>query len=104
MRMAQAGAAGRSGMNAPQRLAGWMLSQLRWMVPQREQPVRSDTVARVAAALAVALPLATPGTRVLPPELLWQAAQLASAEALVLAWLGGRGAASETAAQARGNP
>lgn len=118
MRMAQAGGAGRDGRHKPsppQRLAAWMLSQLRWMVPQREQPVRSDTVARVAAALAVALPQAAPGTRVLPPELLWQAAQSASAEALVTAWLGGHGvgtavaavasgAARETAAQARGNP
>lgn len=101
MRMAQAGGApGQAGATAPQRLAAWMLSQLRWMVPQREQPVRADTVARVAAALAVALPAATPGTRVLPPELLWQAAQLPQAEGLVGAWLAGRapGDAAEPAA------
>ena len=94
MRMAQAGGAGSTaGRSAPERLAAWMLSQLRWMVPPREQPVRADTVARVAAALALALPQATPGTRVLPPELLWQAAQLpqaAHAVELVAAWLASR--------------
>jgi hypothetical protein len=93
MRMAQAGGAPAAArVSAPQRLAAWMLSQLRWMVPQREQPVRSDTVARVAAALALALPQAAPGTRVLPPELLWQAAQSPQAPAaddLIVAWLGG---------------
>ncbi len=91
MRMAQTasapGGAGGHGKSLPERLAAWMLSQLRWMVPQREQPVRSDTVARVAAALAVALPQAPPGTRVLPPELLWQAAQSARADDLITAWL-----------------
>lgn len=92
MRMAQVGAPAAAGqLSAPQRLAAWMLSQLRWMVPQREQAVRVDTVARVAAALAVALPAATPGTRVLPPELLWQAAQGATPPAdLVATWLGGK--------------
>jgi hypothetical protein len=30
---------------APQRLARWMLSQLRYMIPAREQPVRADSVA-----------------------------------------------------------
>ena len=101
MRMAQAGGATAAGRSAPERLAAWMLSQLRWMVPQREQPVRSETVARVAAALAVALPQATPGTRVLPPELLWQAAQLPQATDtvdLVAAWLAGRWPVREEAA------
>lgn len=94
MRMAEAGAAAAAGeLSAPQRLAAWMLSQLRWMVPQREQAVRVDTVARVAAALAVALAAAAPGTRVLPPELLWQAAQGSTSPAdLVAAWLGGEAA------------
>ena len=44
------------------------------MVPQADLPVRTDTVARVAARLAVALRQATPGTRVLPPDVLWAAA------------------------------
>ena len=101
MRMAQAGGLqgaagpGDGGRSLPQRLANWMLSQLRWMVPQRDQPVRSDTVARVAAALAVALPQATPGTRVLPPELLWQAAQLQRVDGLVAVWLAGPDAKDE---------
>jgi hypothetical protein len=90
MRMAQAGGApGRAGRSLLHGLAAWMLSQLRWMVPQREQPVRADTVARVAAALALALPAAPPGTRVLPPELLWRAAQQAQADRLVTGWLAG---------------
>lgn len=105
MRMAQAGGPpGAAGRSAPQRLAAWMLSQLRWMVPQREQPVRSDTVARVAAALAVALPHARPGTRVLPPELLWQAAQLPHADAVVQEWLDGRVAGSDGAAASNAYP
>ena len=113
MRMAQtagaagaAGAPGGAGSNAkslPERLAGWMLSQLRWMVPQREQPVRSDTVARVAAALAVALPQAPHGTRVLPPELLWQAAQSPRADELIEGWLAGRQIPGIPGQRARGD-
>ena len=60
------------------------------MVPQGDQPVRTDTVARVAARLAVALPQAAAGTRVLPPEVLWAAAQMPQADALVDDWLAGR--------------
>lgn len=111
MRMAQAaGPAGPAGTpgaarrTPPERLAAWMLSQLRWMVPQREQPVRSDTVARVAAALAVALPQAPPGTRVLPPEVLWQAAQTPQADALIASWLAGRPVHGDGAAGGSGYP
>jgi hypothetical protein len=88
MRMAQAsdGAVG-SIRSAPQRLARRMLAQLHWMVPQREQAVRVDTVARVAAALASRLSHAAPGTRVLPAALLWQAAQQRDPAAVVQAWL-----------------
>jgi hypothetical protein len=90
MRMAQGGDADRvSALSAPQRLARWMLSQLHWMVPQREQAVRVETVARVAAALASRLPQASPGTRVLPAALLWQAAQQRDPASLVAAWLEG---------------
>lgn len=85
MRMAQAGS-GDGALAAPQRLARWMLSQLHWMIPQREQPVRAETVARVAAALAVAAPGA-PGTHVLPAAVLWQAAQQRDASAAVAQWL-----------------
>ena len=69
-----------------------MLGQLQWMVPQRDQPVRSATVARVAARLAAGLPESAPGTRVLPPELLWAAAQAPKSDAAVDAWLDGAGA------------
>jgi len=90
MRAAQAGSAGAAAAGAPARLARWLLGQLHWMVPQGDQPVRADTVARVAAHLALALPHAAPGTRVLPPEVLWAAAQLPQADAVVDAWLAGR--------------
>jgi len=94
MRMAQVGSDGAAllqGLRSrAQRLADWMLSQLHWMVPQRDQPVRSATVARVAAALAVALPGAPRGTRVLPHEWLWLAAQGSDAEGLLAGWLAGR--------------
>jgi hypothetical protein len=86
MRMAQ-DARDAPGLDAPQRLARWMLSQLRWMVPQREQPVRAETVARVAAALAVQLHDAPHATRVVPATLLWEAAQSRDAAAVVAAWL-----------------
>lgn len=90
MRSAQA--AGPSGIRKPwpERLAGWLLGQLHWMVPQRDQPVRSRTVARVAARLAAVLPDAAPGTRVLPPEVLWTAAQGHVEDDVVDAWLAGR--------------
>lgn len=94
MRTAQAGVHGAAPQAAPARLARWLLGQLHWMVPQGDQPVRSDTVARVAAQLALALPQATPGTRVLPPELLWAAAQAPASEAVVDDWLAGRPAAA----------
>jgi hypothetical protein len=88
MRVAQEGPALQALLSAPQRLALWMLSQLHWMVPQQEQAVRLETVARVAAAWATLWPCAAPGTRVLPPEVLWQAAQVRDASAVVATWLG----------------
>jgi hypothetical protein len=90
LRMAQQGDDGAAPLGAPQRLARWMLSQLRWMIPQHEQPVRGVTVARVIAQLALLLPQATPGSRVLPAALLWHAAQGGDAGALVQGWLDGR--------------
>lgn len=89
MRMAQSEGAAQ-GLDAPRRLARWMLSQLHWMVPQREQPVRAETVAKVAAALAVQLPDAPHGTRVVPAVLLWRAAQQRDVPALVAEWLTSR--------------
>lgn len=87
MRMAQSASGEVAALDTPHRLARWMLSQLRWMIPQHEQPVRAETVAAVAAALVRRLPAAAVGTRVLPAALLWQAAQLRDADAVVAAWL-----------------
>jgi hypothetical protein len=89
MRMAQNDRAV-EGLDAPRRLARWMLSQLHWMIPQREQPVRVDTVAKVAAAIAVRLHDAPPATRVVPAALLWQAAQQRDVQTLVAQWLAPR--------------
>lgn len=90
MRLAQAGLPAATSASAPTRLARWLLGQLHWMVPAGDQPVRIDTVARVAARLALALPQATPGTRVLPPEVLWAAAQTPDSDKVVDDWLAGR--------------
>ncbi len=90
MRSAQAGATDAKA-TAPARLAHWLLGQLHWMVPPGDQPVHTGTVARVAARLALMLPQAAPGTRVLPPELLRAAAQNPASEAVVDDWLAGHG-------------
>lgn len=75
----------------PRRLAAWWLSQLRYMVPQREQPVRAVVLARCVVQLLQLLPASAPGTRVLAPEALWQAAQNeAGLEAAVSTWLASR--------------
>ncbi len=86
VRAAQAGGAAASGPLL-ERLAAWWLSQLSWMVPQREQPLRAITLAQLMVQLARQLPLAPPGTRVLAPELLWQAAQAADPLAVLNGWL-----------------
>lgn len=54
------------------RLAAWMLSIFKYMVPSSEQPVRT---VKVAEFLAIALRLAPAGIHVAAPELVWQAAQ-----------------------------
>lgn len=68
------------------RFAAWWLSQLKLMVPRREQPVLADRLAAFAVALARRLPLAPTGTRVVPAEVVWQAAQ-GDADAVIDAWL-----------------
>lgn len=73
-----------------QRLAHWMLSQLQMMVPQRERPVRARKVAEFAAQLAALLPASPAGTRVVPPELVWEAAQTMDASVLANQWLNGQ--------------
>lgn len=76
-----------AGRPALQRLAGALLSQLHWMLPQREQPLRPAVVAGFVAALLDALPRAGPGTRVAPPELLWDWSRPDGGEAVLQAWL-----------------
>jgi len=85
LRAAQLAPAAQGGSRA-QRLARWWLSQLQWMIPQREQPLRAVKLAELAVQLAQLLPQAPQGTHVLPPELLWQAAQ-GHALAQLGAWL-----------------
>ena len=89
MRTAQAGAHERISHPA-QRLAHWMLSQLQLMVPQRDRPVRAQKVAQFAAQLAAGLASSPPGTRVVPPETVWEAAQTDDIAGLAHAWLNGR--------------
>lgn len=89
IRTAQAGVHERATHPA-QRLAHWMLSQLQLMVPQRDRPVRAAKVAQFAAQLAARLPASPPGTRVVPPETVWEAAQTDDVAGLAEAWLNGR--------------
>lgn len=69
------------------RLAMAVLAQLQWMVPQRDQPLRAAKVAQFVIALARALPEAGAGTRVAPPELVWDWAQPEGGDRLLVAWL-----------------
>lgn len=75
-----------------QRFAAWWLSQLRWMIPNQQQPVRVPQLAALVAELALRLPAAPPGHRVLPTELLWQAAQPGARPNLLADWLHGAAA------------
>jgi predicted transcriptional regulator len=82
------------------RFAQWWLSQLRWMVPEREQPLRAAVLARLAVQLArrlSALPVsaAATSTYVVPQALMWQLARDADeGEARLDAWLAARAAGS----------
>jgi hypothetical protein len=73
-----------------QRVAGLVLSQLSWMVPTQEQPVRAARLAVVVAQIARRLPAAPVGARVMGPELVWQAAHDDDPGPRVDAWLHGR--------------
>jgi hypothetical protein len=89
VRPAQAGG-GTAGGSWLQRVAHGVLAQLRWMVPQREQPLRPLKVAQFVAQLARQLPLAPPGTRVVAPEWVWLSAQPGHAAGdVVQRWLAG---------------
>ncbi|HET7796136.1 MAG TPA: hypothetical protein VFL64_22295 [Rhizobacter sp.] len=89
MRSAQAPNPARPA-RAPERLAHWMLSQLQMMVPQHERPVRAAKVAQFAARIAAQLPASPPGTRVVPPEWVWAAAQARHAAHVATQWLSGQ--------------
>ncbi len=56
------------------RFAAWWLGQLKLMVPAQERPLRTPALAARVVALARRLPEAPPGTRVLAPETLTEAA------------------------------
>src|SRR5690606_17283728 len=56
IRSAQHAGAAASGRSLIERFAGWWLSQLRWMVPQRDQPVRAARLGALAVQLARLLP------------------------------------------------
>jgi hypothetical protein len=71
--------------NPAERLATWMLSIARFMVPTSEQPVRAS---KVAELVDVALRIAPPGVRVAAPELVWQASQ-GDVRSVVEGWLAG---------------
>ena len=86
VRAAQQGTAA-PGEKGLQRFATWWLSQLNWMVPTSDQPVRAVKLAALVVQLARRLPEAAPGTRVLPPEVLQQASQAEDPEQALRAWL-----------------
>jgi hypothetical protein len=70
--------------NPAERLAAWMLSVVRFMVPSSEQPVRAS---KVAELVDVALRIAPPGVHVAAPEMVWEAAQ-GQMQAVAQRWLG----------------
>ncbi|MBL8347570.1 MAG: hypothetical protein JNN03_19195 [Rubrivivax sp.] len=77
-----------------ERFTRWWLAQLRWMIPQREQPLRAVVLARLAVMLARVLPSAPSGTQVVPQSLLWQLVHDADGgEARSRAWLAAPAAA-----------
>ena len=77
-----------TGIGGLQRVAHWVLGQLQMMLPQQQQPVRAAKLGAFAVHLARQLPEAAPGTRVVPPEVVWLASQVDEAE-VARAWLQG---------------
>ncbi|QNK74985.1 hypothetical protein H7F36_07165 [Variovorax sp. PAMC28562] len=70
--------------NTGEKLAAWMLSITRLMVPSSEQPVRAS---KVAELVDVALVLAPPGVHIAAPELVWRASQ-GDLRGVARSWLG----------------
>lgn len=67
----QAGRGGPAQALLP-RLAAWMLSQMNYMLPARERPLRPAIVARFVVE---ALKAMSPGTHIAAAQILWEAAQ-----------------------------
>lgn len=88
VRAAQAAAERGAGGWLLRLAAGW-LAQLAWMVPQRDQPLRAQRLAELVVELIWRLPQAGTATRVLAPDLLWQAAHAPDSGAWLAAWLQG---------------
>ena len=83
VRSAQKQPARRSG-SLPEKVAAWMLSTFRYMIPAAAQPVRP---ARLAEFVDVVLRVLPAGIHVVAPELLWRAAQAPDMQGMVQAWL-----------------
>lgn len=76
-----------------ERLAAWMLSQLRYMIPSTERPVRAESVAAFVFEVLRQWPEAagSEGTRVAGAPVVWKAAQRGGAREVVERWLGAGG-------------
>ncbi|MEJ8851747.1 hypothetical protein [Variovorax rhizosphaerae] len=74
--------------NPGERLAAWMLSIFRYMVPSSEQPVRAS---KVAAFVERALQTAPPGVHVASSDVVWRASQ-GGLDDVVRIWLQGSAA------------
>lgn len=73
-----------TGQSVFEKLAAAMLSILNYMIPASAMPVRP---AKVAEFVDAALRVLPPGTHVVSPELLWQAAQAPDLHTVIQAWL-----------------
>ncbi|WP_096699689.1 hypothetical protein [Polaromonas sp. AER18D-145] len=72
------------GGSLPGKVAAWMLSTFKYMIPAAAQPVRP---ARLAEFVEVVLRVLPAGIHVVAPELLWQAVQAPHMQDVVRAWL-----------------
>jgi hypothetical protein len=73
-----------AGRSALEKLAAWMLSVMKYMIPASALPVRPSKLAEFVDAVLCVLPA---GTHVVGPELLWQAGQAADMQGVIKAWL-----------------
>lgn len=73
-----------------ERLAAWMLSQLRYMIPSTERPVRAESVAAFVFEVLRQWPdvAGSAGTRVAGAPVVWAAAQGGGPQEVVARWLG----------------